>query len=877
MSKVRLAETLKQLNLNAKEGSVLIRIHTAIHLEDEAVDLAKYIKSIVPQALILGTSTSAVIYQGKCLQNQCVISVTQMSSGVVKAGMFPLYDEKAGRWVPALDLAQDVKEKLIREDSRLLLTFFTPSYRDVSYFVVESNDVIPGVQMIGGITDHANVNAQKNGFVFNENGWSDSAAILASFSGPDLESFTSCANGVQAVGKENEITDLFQSVILSINGRNPDETFWLGTLGGLAESRHISGLFPFVYTEAEDISVYLRSVRNKSLLEVVDKNDPVNRVAYEERCDLDEDTRRDMLYTNCYLKKGLTIRKGFIYDKKIIADNRNVFRRVESFEKSETLFAYANSVRTRIYGNCLKWELTPYEKTNMCGCVTCGEISCSSGKTSTFSNSSFAVSVAGEKDFFQEYNPYAFSHTDMLTTDNQELLNYLLEMEDKLDQSMNYKEVEEMKAFIRECEEMLLRSDSDELPNAAAMNMDIKVRGYDRVCMISVSETADMEAVFTRHMIDLTYKNYIAKCSSFARAKKYRMYILDKWNIAIAQPSYRVALSVFVKDMENLQRELFDYSDDLIAIVPIFCVIDGCTTETLDSTYYSARMEMTNKNIQFYVSEASTEDYVDESSIRERYHMVNVINYAIANDGVIPYFQGIYDNKQLRIHHYEALMRLRDENGKIYYPNSFLDIARSFGLLYDEISKIMIRKVFDRFREKKDLSVSINLGIRDVKNREIIELIYEELGRSPHPDNYIFEILENEDIADYNELISFVDRVHELGGLISIDDFGSGFSNLKHLLSIHSDFLKIDGSIVVNCCNSKDSENIIALIMGWKKLSSYNIGVVAEFVENDDIQNKLMMYDVDYSQGYLFSKPSPKLHDEEEEAGYESKDNGKVG
>jgi EAL domain-containing protein (putative c-di-GMP-specific phosphodiesterase class I) len=316
--------------------------------------------------------------------------------------------------------------------------------------------------------------------------------------------------------------------------------------------------------------------------------------------------------------------------------------------------------------------------------------------------------------------------------------------------------------------------------------------------------------------------------------------------------------------METLQRELFEYSEDLIAIVPIFCVIDGCTIETLDSTYYSARVEMINKNIQFYVSEASSEEHLDEGSIRERYHMVNVINYAIANDGVVPYFQGIYDNKRMRIHHYEALMRLKDENGKIYYPNSFLSIARTFGLLYDEISKIMIRKVFDRFRDEAELSVSINLGIRDIKNKEITDLIYDELSKVSHPGNYIFEILENEDIADYNELIAFVDRVHELGGLISIDDFGSGFSNLKHLMSIRSDFLKIDGSIVVNCCNSKQSENIIALIMSWKKLSSNNIRVVAEFVENDEIQKKLIMYDVDYSQGYLFSRPSPDLMESEE-------------
>lgn len=834
MSKVRLTETLKQLNLNAKENNVIVRIHTAIHLPDEAVDLARFIKRIVPQALILGTSTSAVIYKGKCLSNQCIVSVTQMNEGTVKTWMSPLEEEYEEKNLFGRKLAESVKENLIDEDTKMILAFFTPSYKDVSWFVVESNEVFPGVQMIGGITDSVKEKTQIAGFVFNEEGWSDKACIMASFSGKELESFCSGSTGVQAIGSDCEITELKGSDIVSLDGKNQEETFWLGTIGGLTNIEYLSELFPFVYSEAIDIPVYLQS-----------------------------DAQEKRIYTNCCLKKGLLIQKGFIYDKKIVQDNRDVFRRVESFEKAETLFGYADASRTRIYANCLKWELSAYDKSNISGCITNGEISYYEGKH-VFSNCSFVVAAAGEKKFFQEYNPYAFSHTDMLTYDNQELLNYLLEVEEKLEKNPNAPDVENMKAFVHECETLLLHSGSEEMPNAAAMNMDIKVRGYDRVCMIDVTETAEMETVFSKHVIDLTYKNYLSKCSNFAAARKYHMYVIDKWHIAIAEPSYRVALSKFVKDMETLQRELFEYSEDLIAIVPIFCVIDGCTIETLDSTYYSARVEMINKNIQFYVSEASSEEHLDEGSIRERYHMVNVINYAIANDGVVPYFQGIYDNKRMRIHHYEALMRLKDENGKIYYPNSFLSIARTFGLLYDEISKIMIRKVFDRFRDEAELSVSINLGIRDIKNKEITDLIYDELSKVSHPGNYIFEILENEDIADYNELIAFVDRVHELGGLISIDDFGSGFSNLKHLMSIRSDFLKIDGSIVVNCCNSKQSENIIALIMSWKKLSSNNIRVVAEFVENDEIQKKLIMYDVDYSQGYLFSRPSPDLMESEE-------------
>ena len=253
-------------------------------------------------------------------------------------------------------------------------------------------------------------------------------------------------------------------------------------------------------------------------------------------------------------------------------------------------------------------------------------------------------------------------------------------------------------------------------------------------------------------------------------------------------------------------------------------------------------------------------EQLDEESMREKYHMVNVVNYAIAHDKIIPYFQGIYDNKSKSINHYESLMRLEDENGRIYYPAEFLDVARNFGHLYDSLSKTMIKKVFDIFKDVKDKSVSINLGIRDIKNPEITEFIYDFMASAKYPQNFIFEILENEDIDEYDILVAFVDRIHALGGLISIDDFGSGYSNLQHLMSIHSDYIKIDGSIIRHCCENDESERLVALIVGWKDISTREIAIVAEYVENSGIQEKMTRFGIDYSQGYLFSKPSPDIN-----------------
>jgi len=202
-------------------------------------------------------------------------------------------------------------------------------------------------------------------------------------------------------------------------------------------------------------------------------------------------------------------------------------------------------------------------------------------------------------------------------------------------------------------------------------------------------------------------------------------------------------------------------------------------------------------------------------------------------------------------------MRLEDENGNIYGPNSFLEVARTYGVLYDTISSIMIHKVLELFKDRKQETVSINIGVRDLRNRELIDYIYDFLSTAKNPGIFVFEILENEDVEDYDRMIEFVNRIHGLGGKIAIDDFGSGFSNLQHVMNIHHDFLKLDGSLVRNCCNDQECANLIALLANWKKLSTRELSMVAEFVENEEIQEKIKGYGIDYSQGYLFSKPRP--------------------
>ncbi|MBP5494389.1 MAG: EAL domain-containing protein [Lachnospiraceae bacterium] len=861
VSRVKLAETLNQIRINDEKGDVLVRIHTAIHQKDEAVDLARFIKHIVPKAKIIGTSTSGVIYQGKIYRNQCIVSVTQSDNAKFQSAMIPFIDKENKGMLSGVELCKRTADVLCDENIKLLLTFLSSKYYNACDYVDCCNDKYPNAQMLGGIAISSEAmyeNEFSPGFVFDESGSSDEAVLIAAIIGADVDCLTSCAIGAETVGKEFEVSETFGSCILSIDGKDAAELYKKGIGEKLKTDRKLYELFPFAYSDNNNVPVFVGYKEDVSIESYFPKDNPLYAEEYEKHPQVDVSRKRNFLKANHSLRQGRKLKRAFIYDKKVVDDNREMFRKIENFEKSETLFAYSCHLRSRVYPNISRWELSAYTDSNMSGCLTDGEIVTINGRFA-FANCVFGLSIFGEKFGVQNYNPYIFSHTEALADDNVRLVDYIIDMESEFKNDDEEKDDNfGMKEFLRECEKKLLTDENESLPNEVALNTDIAARGYDRICMIDITDNSGMKSVFSKQLIDLTYKNYISTCSRFCQEKKFRMYLIDGWHIAIGSPSYKTSLSDFEEEMRLLQKTLFESSREFIAIVPLFCLIDGCTLENMDSAYYKARIEMMNKNIQFFVASPNL-DQLDEESIRKKYHMVNVVNYAIAHDKVIPYFQGIYDNKEKQINHYESLMRLEDENGKVYYPAEFLDVARSFGHLYDSLSKKMIAKVFEIFKESEKTSVSINLGIRDIKNPELTEYIFDLMASVKHPENFVFEILENEDIDDYDVMVAFVDRIHALGGKISIDDFGSGYSNLQHLMSVHSDFIKIDGSIVKHCCESEESERLIAIIAGWKSISSRDIAIVAEYVENEGIQEKMTRFGIDYSQGFLFSKPTPEI------------------
>ncbi|PHQ65081.1 MAG: diguanylate cyclase [Sulfurimonas sp.] len=230
----------------------------------------------------------------------------------------------------------------------------------------------------------------------------------------------------------------------------------------------------------------------------------------------------------------------------------------------------------------------------------------------------------------------------------------------------------------------------------------------------------------------------------------------------------------------------------------------------------------------------------------------NKLKEAIEDDRIKVFIQPIIDNLQGDIKKYECLVRLIDINAKVVSPSSFLQIAKK-SRLYPQITKAVISKSFEYFKDKKD-EFSINITLDDIKNRDTVDFLKDKL--SEYKDigsRLILEIVEDERIEEYKEVNYFIEEVRCFGCKIAIDDFGTGYSNFDYLMRLNIDFIKIDGSIIKNIDYDKNSVIITELIISFAK--KLNIKTIGEFVHSESVYNKIKEMGVDYSQGYYFGEP----------------------
>lgn len=231
---------------------------------------------------------------------------------------------------------------------------------------------------------------------------------------------------------------------------------------------------------------------------------------------------------------------------------------------------------------------------------------------------------------------------------------------------------------------------------------------------------------------------------------------------------------------------------------------------------------------------------------------LNNLQLALDDDKIFPFYQGIRDNKTGLIDKYECLVRLKNNEDEIVSPRDFLNLAQSVGLL-PEITKIVISKAFDNFKDK-DFIFSINISEDDLKKNYLVDFIKKQSEiYNINLNRVVLEILENIQLESTSNIYKQISDLKELGCKIAFDDFGSEKSNFSRLLDLQIDIVKIDSMFIKNIHKDQKSYKLARAITNLAK--DFDCKVVAEGVECYEAQRIVEELSIDYTQGFYYSKP----------------------
>ncbi|QCT93844.1 bifunctional diguanylate cyclase/phosphodiesterase [Caminibacter mediatlanticus TB-2] len=245
--------------------------------------------------------------------------------------------------------------------------------------------------------------------------------------------------------------------------------------------------------------------------------------------------------------------------------------------------------------------------------------------------------------------------------------------------------------------------------------------------------------------------------------------------------------------------------------------------------------------------------YCIYSENSEKIFAINEITDFIESNSILVYLQPILNIKTNKIEKFEALARIKYKD-EIFSPNTFLENIKNTNT-YRDFTSIILDKVFKTISKYK-VEISVNFFAKDFFDEKFITLFDEKEKKYKDLLSFLsIEILENEQIENIQKLQNQLKILKEKGIKISIDDFGSDYSNLSYLTYITPDYIKIDSSIVKEVRSNINAQKIIKTIVILAK--EFNAKTIAEFVEDKDSFKILKSLNVDYIQGYYISLPLP--------------------
>ena len=335
----------------------------------------------------------------------------------------------------------------------------------------------------------------------------------------------------------------------------------------------------------------------------------------------------------------------------------------------------------------------------------------------------------------------------------------------------------------------------------------------------------------------------------------------DEFALLLEHCGPEEALKISEHLCQTIQEFRFVWEDHSFAVgvsiglVPINKDSENLSTvlRIADSACYSAK-DAGRSRVHSYKEDSAT-------VVKRHGEMqwVTRINRGLELNQFILYHQEIFPiGKPVRNgKHFEILIRMQDESGDIISPGAFLSAAERYNLM-PSLDRWVIATSLNALSSSDNIAnlglCSINLSGHSVGDKQFLDYVISCIDESKVPAEKIcFEITETATIVNLTSATRFIRALKKKGCLFALDDFGAGMSSFLYLKNLPVDFIKIDGEFVKDIIHDPmdfaliKSINDIGHVMGMQ--------TIAEFVETEEVLEKLRSIGVDYAQGYYLDKP----------------------
>ena len=249
-----------------------------------------------------------------------------------------------------------------------------------------------------------------------------------------------------------------------------------------------------------------------------------------------------------------------------------------------------------------------------------------------------------------------------------------------------------------------------------------------------------------------------------------------------------------------------------------------------------------------------------EKMVEEKMIEVLIVD-AIENNRIEVFYQPIYSTQKHKFVSAEALVRLRDEKGEIVPPGKFIGVAEENGtilLLGEIVFEKVCRFISSEAFKKLDIDyIEVNLSVVQCGYKHLASDYMRIMKKYKiNPEKINLEITESASIVGKDVFKNNMDRLMDYGIRFSLDDFGTGQSNLNYIAEMPVEIVKFDRSMTMSYFENEKAKYVMNAAMTMIK--GMELEIVSEGIETSEQYEVMEGLGIDHIQGYYFSKPLPE-------------------